>query len=76
MGVAMEDTKKVGFGLMRLPKKGLGIDIKQTSAMVDAFLEAGCTSFDTAHVYPGSEEAARKALVSRHEPAACGGTHG
>ena len=34
--------------------------------MVDAFLEAGGTYFDTAFVYPGSEEAARKALVDRH----------
>ncbi|MBR1470289.1 MAG: aldo/keto reductase [Lachnospiraceae bacterium] len=61
-----EETKKLGFGLMRLPKKGLGIDIPQTSEMVDLFLKAGFTYFDTAHVYPGSEEAARKALVERH----------
>lgn len=66
MAIAMEDTKKLGFGLMRLPKHGVRIDIKQTSAMVDAFLEAGCTYFDTAHVYLGSEEAAKKALVTRH----------
>lgn len=34
--------------------------------MVDLFLEAGFTYFDTAHIYLGSEEAARKALVERH----------
>ena len=56
----------LGFGLMRLPKKGLGIDIDETSRMVDRFLEAGYTYFDTAHVYIGSEEAAKKALVDRH----------
>ena len=61
-----EDPKKLGFGLMRLPRRGVGIDIKQTSEMVDLFMEAGCTYFDTAHVYPGSEEAARKALVERY----------
>ncbi|MCR5250329.1 MAG: aldo/keto reductase [Lachnospiraceae bacterium] len=61
-----EDTGKLGFGLMRLPRKGLGIDVAQTSQMVDLFLEAGFTYFDTAHVYPGSEEAIRKALVERH----------
>ena len=66
MSIAMEDTKKLGFGLMRLPRKALAIDIKQTSQMVDRFLEAGGTYFDTAHVYPGSEEAIRKALVERH----------
>ena len=62
----LENTKKLGFGLMRLPKKGISIDIRQTSEMVDRFLEAGFTYFDTAHVYPGSEEAAKKALVDRH----------
>lgn len=56
----------LGFGLMRLPHKGLGIDIKQTSEMVDIFLENGFTYFDTAFIYPGSEDAIRKALVERH----------
>ncbi len=59
-------TPKLGFGLMRLPKKGPSIDIDQTSAMVDAFLDAGFTYFDTAYVYPGSERAMAKALVKRH----------
>lgn len=58
--------KKLGFGLMRLPKKGVRTDIEQTKQMVDRFLEAGCTYFDTAFVYPGSEPAAKKALVDRH----------
>ncbi len=58
---------KLGFGLMRLPRRGLGIDIKQTSEMVDAFLDAGFRYFDTAYVYPGSEAAAKKALVDRHD---------
>ena len=57
---------QLGFGLMRLPHKGLGIDIEQTCTMVDMFLDSGFTYFDTAHVYIGSEDAARKALVSRH----------
>ena len=57
---------KLGFGLMRLPYKIMRIDIEQTSRMVDAFLEAGFSYFDTAHVYPGSEEAMAKALVQRH----------
>ena len=59
-------TGNLGFGLMRLPHKGLGIDIKQTSEMVDIFLESGFTYFDTAFIYPGSEEAIRKALVDRY----------
>lgn len=56
----------LGFGLMRLPKIGEEIDVAQTSRMVDAFLAAGFTYFDTAYVYPGSEDATRKALVERH----------
>ena len=62
----MENTGKLGFGLMRLPKKALGIDVEQTKKMVDLFMDAGFTYFDTAHVYPGSEDAIGKALVERY----------
>lgn len=58
--------KKLGFGLMRLPKKGLFTDIEQVKQMVDDFIGRGFTYFDTAYVYNGSEAAAKKALVSRH----------
>ena len=57
---------KLGFGLMRLPRRGVKIDIEQVSQMVDLFLDAGFTYFDTARIYPGSEAATRKALVKRH----------
>ena len=58
---------KLGFGLMRLPRKEDGIiDVELTSALVDKFIAGGGTYFDTAYVYEGSEEAARKALVERH----------
>ena len=57
---------KLGFGLMRLPRKDGAIDLPQTCEMVDRFLDAGCVYFDTAFVYDGSEDAARKALVERH----------
>ena len=61
-----ENTPKLGFGLMRLPKRGFAINVEQVKTMVDLFLEAGFTYFDTAYVYLGSETAARKALVERH----------
>ena len=61
-----EYIKKLGFGLMRLPKIGEAIDIEQTKKMVDMFLEAGFTYFDTAWAYPGSEDAIRQALVERY----------
>ncbi len=60
---------KLGFGLMRLPKNADGsIDIEQTSQMVDLFINAGGTYFDTAYVYDNgeSEKAAKKALVDRY----------
>ena len=62
----VKNTPKLGFGLMRLPKKGLGTDIEETKRMVDLFMDAGFTYFDTAFVYAGSEKAIRKALVERY----------
>ncbi len=61
-----KDVPKLGFGLMRLPRKGVVTDIEQTKKMVDMFMEAGFTYFDTAYVYPGSESAIKKALVDRY----------
>lgn len=61
-----EDIKKLGFGLMRLPQKEEKIDVEQTKTMVDMFLEAGFTYFDTAWAYSGSEDAIREALVERY----------
>ena len=62
-----EGTTKLGFGLMRLPKLEDGtIDVPQTSQMVDEFLAAGGTYFDTAWAYGGSEEAIRQALIERY----------
>ena len=62
-----KDIKKLGFGLMRLPQREDGtIDVEQTKQMVDLFMEAGFTYFDTAWAYAGSEDAIRQALVERY----------
>lgn len=61
-----EEIGKLGFGLMRLPQKDGVIDVEQTKEMVDLFLEAGFTYFDTAWAYAGSEDAIRQALVERY----------
>ncbi len=64
--------KKLGFGLMRLPKldesKEDSIDVEQVKQMVDYFMDHGFTYFDTAWMYMGfaSENATREALVDRH----------
>ena len=68
MNKLIDDTMKLGFGLMRLPKvEGTkDIDLEHTKRMVDAFIEAGGKYFDTAYVYEGSEEATKAVLCERY----------
>lgn len=67
------ETKKLGFGFMRLPVKDQNdpksIDMDMLNQMVDTFLERGFTYFDTAYMYHmyKSEIALREALVKRHK---------
>ncbi|MCC8042369.1 MAG: aldo/keto reductase [Oscillospiraceae bacterium] len=63
--------KKFGFGLMRLPLNSsdhTDIDMNKTTEMIDAFIAAGGTYFDTAYPYHGgkSEIAFREAVVKRY----------
>ena len=62
--------KNLGFGMMRLPviSGPTDFDYEHLNQMVDAFLDAGYTYFDTSFVYHNgeSETATRKALVERH----------
>lgn len=70
MAFLPESTKKLGFGLMRLPvlNGDEHIDLAQVNRMVDYFLEQGFTYFDTAYPYHMgfSERAVKSALVERH----------
>ena len=67
MGYLGEEIGKLGFGLMRLPRLGDGsFDHELICKMVDRFMEAGFTYFDTAWIYGGSEEEAARALVQRY----------
>lgn len=72
MNARYESIPKFGFGCMRLPltdpKDQTSIDMPQFKQMVDAFIEAGGTYFDTAYVYHDgtSETALREALVERY----------
>lgn len=63
-----KEIGKLGFGLMRLPMIDTEVDIEQTKTMVDMFLNAGFTYFDTAYGYINgkSEEAIKVALVDRY----------
>lgn len=64
--------KRLGFGAMRLPLKDLNdktsIDQDTFNQMVDIFMAAGFTYFDTAYLYHDemSEQALKKALVDRY----------
>ena len=72
MSVFGDDTKKLGFGLMRLPLRDENdegsIDIEHMKKMVDIFMERGFTYFDTAIMYCGgkSQNAVKEALSSRY----------
>ena len=62
-----QQQSQLGFGLMRLPRLEDGsCDIEQVKGMVDAFMAAGGTYFDTARAYGDSEASIRKALVERY----------
>ena len=64
--------KKLGFGLMRLPRTNpddhSAVDFEMVKKMADAFLAKGFTYFDTAAPYHGgnSEVAFREAVVKRY----------
>ena len=51
-----DNTSSLGFGLMRLPKKGNGFDVEEIEREIRYAIDNGVTYFDTAYIYPGSEE--------------------
>lgn len=64
-----EFEKKFGFGFMRLPELSEGeYDVEQVKEMVDIFMDAGFTYFDTAHGYCNgkSELVLKEALTKRY----------
>lgn len=72
MGDAIFPASQMGFGCMRLPlldaNDPKSIDMPQFKQMVDLFMDAGHTYFDTAFVYHEgeSEVALGEALVARY----------
>ena len=65
--------KKLGFGMMRLPLGVSGdngdIDREKTKAMIDAYMAAGFTYFDTAYIYHrGNSEKIFGELVADRYP--------
>ena len=46
-------VSRLGFGAMRMPKKGDEVDTQSVKQMVDTAIREGLTYFDTAYVYHG-----------------------
>jgi predicted aldo/keto reductase-like oxidoreductase len=63
---ADEDLSILGFGCMRFPKKGNSIDMAEVEKEILYAIEQGVNYFDTAYVYPGSEEALGKVLAKNN----------
>lgn len=64
-------TKRLGFGCMRLKMAGDEVDEAEFIRMIDTFMAAGFTYFDTAHGYLNgkSEAALRPCLTERYDRA-------
>lgn len=46
----------LGFGCMRFPKQGSGVDMAETERELAYAIEQGITYFDTAYIYMGNEK--------------------
>lgn len=60
------ELSRLGFGCMRFPRKGPSIDQEATEELLQAAIDQGITYFDTAYLYPGSEEALGKFIAKGH----------
>ena len=59
---AGEPISILGFGCMRFERKGSGIDYDKAEAQIMRAKELGVNYFDTAYLYPGSEEVLGRVL--------------
>ena len=56
----------LGYGCMRFTKKGNSIDIDKAEQEILAAYRAGVNYYDTAYIYPGSEEALGEIFERNH----------
>jgi len=52
----------LGMGCMRFPRSGGKVDQTKVDSLIETAISHGINYFDTAYIYPGSEEALGKAL--------------
>lgn len=60
------DISILGYGCMRFSRKGAGIDYQKAERELLRAVELGINYFDTAYVYPGSEELLGQVLASNN----------
>ncbi|MCQ2770626.1 MAG: aldo/keto reductase [Clostridia bacterium] len=53
---------QLGYGCMRFSRKGAGIDFELAKSEIKTAIDQGINYFDTAYIYPGSEECLGRAL--------------
>ena len=58
-----EKISQLGYGCMRFTKKGNSIDLDKAERELLCAYENGVNYFDTAYIYPGSEECLGKILA-------------
>ena len=56
------ELSQLGFGCMRFTRSGGGIDIEKAKEQILLAYENGVNYYDTAYIYPGSEEALGRIL--------------
>ena len=61
-----DPISQLGFGCMRFTKKGTAIDFEPAEQQILRAIECGVNYFDTAYVYPGSEECLGKVLAKNN----------
>ena len=61
-----EKISMLGYGCMRFMKKGAGIDLRKAEREILTAYKAGVNYYDTAYIYPGSEEALGK-ILAKHK---------
>lgn len=60
------EISQLGYGCMRFTRKGGSIDLEKAEQEVMHAIQNGVNYFDTAYVYPGSEEALGKILAKNN----------
>ncbi len=60
------ELSMLGFGCMRFTRKGSSIDVEKAESEILAAYRAGVNYYDTAYIYPGSEEALGEIFERNH----------